>query len=112
VTIDGFERGLARAGASQAFLADLFAARADILLSLFPARDCAGYVSGLLIGTEVREGLTLFGPQANIAVVGSDTLVGWYARALERLGVSVDRPGEDVAASGLWRIATAAGLVA
>lgn len=112
VTTEGFERGLARAGKGRFFLADLFAARADILLSLSPPRDCAGYLSGLLIGTEVREGLSLFGPQARIVTVGSDSLLRWYVLALERSGAIVDRSGEDVAASGLWRIATAAGLVA
>lgn len=111
VTADGFERGLARAGEGRFFLADLFAARADILLSLSPARDCAGYLSGLLIGTEVCEGLALFGPQARTVVIGTDSLAGWYARALERRGVIVDRLGDYVAASGLWRIAKAAGLV-
>lgn len=112
VTADGFDRGLARAGEGQLFLANLFAARADILLGLSSPRDCAGYLSGLLVGAEVREGLTLFGPEERVVVVGSDRLAHWYSRALEQAGAAVDRLGEDVAAAGLWRIATAAGLVA
>jgi len=112
VTTDSFEHGLARAGEGQYFLANLFAARADILLGLSSARDCAGYLSGLLVGTEVHEGLSLFGPQERVLVVGSDGLAYWYSKALEQAGAAVDRLGEDVAAAGLWRIATAAGLVA
>jgi 2-dehydro-3-deoxygalactonokinase len=112
VTVEGFDRGLARAGKHNLLLANLFAARADILLGLSSPRDCTGYLSGLLIGAEVREGLTLFGAQERLVVVGSDRLVRWYARALERSGARVDRIGDDAAAAGLWRIATAAGLVA
>jgi 2-dehydro-3-deoxygalactonokinase len=111
VTAAGFERGLARAGESCRLLADLFAARADILLGLSPARDCAGYLSGLLIGSEIREGLALYGRQDRIVVAGADEITVWYERALERSGVAVERLGEDVTASGLWRIATVAGLV-
>lgn len=112
VTAEGFDRGLARAGEGQFLLANLFAARADILLGLSSPRDCAGYLSGLLVGAEVDEALTLFGPEERVTVIGSDRLVHWYSRALERTGAAVDRRGEDVAAAGLWRIATAAGLVA
>lgn len=112
VSAAGFERGLARAAEGQRLLADLFAARAEILLGLAPAHDCAGYLSGLLIGTEVREGLELFGRPSRVAAIGADSLVAWYGKALEASGVSVERSSEDVAASGLWRIAIAAGLVA
>jgi len=112
VTPDGFDRGLARADEGQLVLGNLFAARADILLGLSSPRDCAGYLSGLMIGTEVDEGLALFGRQERIAVVGSDRLAGWYARALERSGAAIERVGEDAAAAGFWRIASAAGLVA
>jgi len=112
VSVAGFERGLARAGEGRRLLADLFAARADILLGLAPAHECAGYLSGLLIGTEVCEGLELFGRQPRAVVIGADSLVVWYAQALEASGVSVERSTEEVAARGLWRIAIAAGLVA
>lgn len=112
VTPDGFDRGLVHAGEGQFLLGNLFAARADILLGLSSPRDCAGYLSGLMIGTEVDEGLTLFGQQERIAVVGSDRLVGWYARALESSGATIERLGEDAAAAGFWRIASIAGLVA
>lgn len=107
----GFERGLARSAEGR-FLAELFAARADILLGLADGRDCAGYLSGLLIGTEVREGLELFGRPPLVVVVAADTLLGWYAMALQAAGVAAERSTEDVAAIGLWRIADAAGLVA
>lgn len=112
VTTDGFDRGLTRACDGQLFLGNLFAARADILLDLSSPRDCAGYLSGLLVGAEVREGLTLFVPEEQVLVIGSDGLAHWYSLALERAGIVVHRCGEDVAAAGLWRIATAAGLVA
>lgn len=112
VSAAGFESGLARSGGGPGFLAELFAARADILLGLADGRDCAGFLSGLLIGTEVREGLVLFGRQPRVTVVGADGLVDWYARALKASGVSVERSSENATASGLWRIAAAARIVA
>ncbi|MFT4297365.1 MAG: 2-dehydro-3-deoxygalactonokinase [Micropruina sp.] len=89
----------------------LFTARTLVLAGRLDPADIADYVSGLLIGAEVRHAL-LSNPPGLVAVCGSGSTVARYRIALERSGATVTTIGEDVAAAGLWRIAANAGLLA
>jgi 2-dehydro-3-deoxygalactonokinase len=93
-----------------------------VLAGRLDASEVADYVSGLLIGAEVRHALRAAAAGATPAGVGSApgvvALCGppetahRYRVALERGGASVRMVGEDVAARGLWRVALDAGLAA
>jgi 2-dehydro-3-deoxygalactonokinase len=69
----------------------------------------SSYLSGLLIGHELRAALAAF-PAPRVALVGAPALTQRYRAALEREGrASVTVPGDAAAAKGLWRIAEKAG---
>jgi len=122
-TSEAFVRGLeteeAR-GDERGLPALLFTARPLVLAGRLDASEVADYVSGLLIGAEVRHALRAAAAGATPAGVGSApgvvALCGppetahRYRVALERGGASVRMVGEDVAARGLWRVALDAGL--
>jgi 2-dehydro-3-deoxygalactonokinase len=65
---------------------------------------CEGYLSGLVIGTDVREGAPE--PGATVTVIGAEGLVRLYADALRAAGC-VPRIVDGGAAfvRGVWRIA-------
>ena len=108
-----FLRGVdaARAGSGLAPL--LFSARTLVLTGAIAAADSVDYLSGLLIGDEVRAALsaTTTPPDAPILLVGEPALCARYRRALARFGVIGVAEVDDAAVAGLWSIATAAGLV-
>jgi 2-dehydro-3-deoxygalactonokinase len=106
-----FGDGLARSSGAGGLLHQLFLVRTD---GLFGARDhagLAGFLSGLLIGHEVRAALAFY-RAASVVVVGVPALTRAYASALAREGVdSAMVPGEDAAACGLFAVARMARLV-
>ncbi|WP_282605750.1 2-dehydro-3-deoxygalactonokinase [Pelagibius sp. Alg239-R121] len=102
----GFARGLATAKASDGLSGTLFATRADILAGLMTGAEGAGYLSGLLIGMEIREALPRFAPAGPIVVVGAHGLVPLYLAALEDAGAAVEAlDGEAAVVAGLLRAA-------
>lgn len=110
---DGFERGLdveAARGDERGLLSLLFTARTLALAGDLTPDQVADYVSGLLVGSEVRHALRA-APTGDAVVCGSPATAPRYRLALERAGVVVRTVGEDAAARGLWRVAVDAGLV-
>ena len=90
----------------------LFQTRARILLGQLSAGAAEAFLSGLLIGAEIEEGLARYGrPDRAPLLVGAPKLVERYARAFSARGVAVELAGEETAAAGLWAIARAAGLI-
>jgi len=110
---DAFVRGLdvdAEHGEERGLLALLFTARTLVLTDRLRPGDVADYVSGLLVGSEVRHALRTL-PAGPVVVCGSGATAPRYRLALERRGVTVRTVDEDVAARGLWHVALDAGLV-
>lgn len=110
---DAFTRGLeteAAQGDERGLAALLFTARPLVLAARLDPGEVADYVSGLLIGAEVRHALSGT-PAAVVALCGPTATQRRYRFALERGGASVRTIGEDAAAHGLWRVALDAGLV-
>lgn len=110
---DAFVRGLeteAERGDERGLPVLLFTARPLVLAGRLDPAEVADYVSGLLIGAEVRHALR-GGPAGVVALCGPPASAHRYRTALERGGASVRAVGEDVAAHGLWRVAAGAGLV-
>jgi 2-dehydro-3-deoxygalactonokinase len=125
---EAFTRGLdteAARGDERGLPALLFTTRPLVLAGRLDATEVADYVSGLLIGAEVRHALrdiqagtpagvsTPAGagtPAGAVVLCGPPSITHRYRVALERAGASVRAVGEDVAARGLWRVALDAGL--
>lgn len=113
---DGFARGVERGLATGGFLHDAFGARTLVLAGELAPEASLEWLSGVLIGREVRTARTWAhrgGHDASRAiVVGSDALVQRYLRALEAGGIATVRGPADAAARGLHAIARAAGRLA
>ena len=85
--------------------AELFGVRAGVLLGQTSKDDAPSYTSGLLIGTDVRIGLT-WPAAARIGVIGRPELTRLYAAALSeanREAVEID--GEQCFLAGIQEIA-------
>jgi len=104
-----FTRGVMEAQRRAGGLAPLlFSARASVLVDDLPAIASLEYLSGLLIGDELRVGL--LGGDRPAALIGDPALAARYAAALEALGVSGVPVLPDAAPAGLWAIAQHASL--
>jgi len=109
-----FEDGVTRGLAEGQLLHDAFGARTRALAGELPAADVADWLSGLLIGREIRDARGWIGTPAIepvVGIVGNDALVDRYRRALLHAGVRCAPAPADAAVRGLWRIAREAGLV-
>ena len=93
-----------------AILHALFSARTEGLFGRRPGEALASYLSGLLVGEEVREAL-LLAPAQSVYLVGSKALAAPYGRALGLHGVAYTVVDADVSFTGLHAIARAAGLI-
>jgi 2-dehydro-3-deoxygalactonokinase len=99
---DGFEAGLDRARSDDGLLGSLFAARSAQLRDGRTHGWALGYLSGLLIGHEVRE--LLGAPHGADAptLVGDPALAARYARAFASHGIApILLDGDACALSGL-----------
>lgn len=112
---DAFARGVARGLDDGALAHDVFGARTLALAGELAAGDIADWLSGLLIGREVREARAWAGASgvagSAVRIIGSDSLGERYANALAAAGIAAERAAPDAAARGLWRIAGQAGLL-
>jgi 2-dehydro-3-deoxygalactonokinase len=108
---EGFQRGLltARDGA-EGLSSALFSVRALGLFADIPADALRDYLSGLLIGHELREALARY-PAREVLTIGSPDLVSRYDAALGQFGVASQSADEGAGVKGLVRIARQAGLM-
>lgn len=89
----------------EALPADLFSVRARVLLGQAKKEDAATYLSGLLIGTDVRIGLGL-PAGAQVMVMGRPELTKLYAAAIaEANRDAVEFDGEQCFVAGALEIA-------
>merc|ERR1712196_306583 len=79
---DAFEAGLQRSGKDDGFLHNLFTCRTEGLVGKFTATALSSYLSGLLIGHEVREVLASRSSMSGLTIVGSGDLSERYRRAV------------------------------
>jgi 2-dehydro-3-deoxygalactonokinase len=85
--------------------AELFTVRARVLLGQAKEEDAASYTSGLLIGTDVRIGLSL-PTSAQVTVIGRPDLTRLYAAAIGQAGrAAVELDGEQCFLAGARKIA-------
>jgi 2-dehydro-3-deoxygalactonokinase len=99
-----FARGVRHARDVAGGLASLiFSARSAVLVGDLPAEDSLEYLSGVLIGDEVRAGLAS-GERPRV-LIGEPALCVRYAAALAEFGVTEIEMLGDPAPAGLWQIA-------
>ena len=91
----------------------LFTTRSLWLAGDLPAAASLDYLSGLLVGEEIRSGLAARGgePLPPLVLSGEAALCDRYREALGIFNATDVRMVGDAAAAGLWTIAAAAGLV-
>jgi len=98
-----FDQGVTRAGDADGLLHHVFGARSLALTGRRAESATASYVSGILIGHEVR---AAFGAQRGVVVqlIGTPELTALYARAITACGCYAERHDGDAAARGLAAI--------
>ena len=102
--LDGaaFDEGVRRALAGCSLLQTAFSVRTLALFGRMPAASLASYLSGLVIGDELRcRPLDRIGP---VVLIGAPALTERFARALALGGVGVRSYGEEVVWRGLAAI--------
>ena len=99
-----FRRGIEHAMRSGNLLHSAFSARTLSLFDRLPAAAMPSYLSGLVIGEELRS-QQLQAQPAPVIVIGSQTLTQRYELGLQTLGVAARRVGSEASWRGLWAIA-------
>jgi 2-dehydro-3-deoxygalactonokinase len=84
-------------------LATAFSVRTLALFERMAAASLPSYLSGLVIGEEIRTQSLV--PGARVVLIGSDTLTERYGYALAQRGVNVQRAGLEASWRGLWALA-------
>jgi 2-dehydro-3-deoxygalactonokinase len=96
-----FQDGVARSADSAGLLHHLFGVRTLALMGQLKEEMSASYLSGLLIGHEVRAAMPR---AARVHLVGAAMLCALYAQAIEACGGAAQVEDEDAAALGLAAI--------
>ncbi|GAB3747082.1 2-dehydro-3-deoxygalactonokinase [Amycolatopsis oliviviridis] len=104
-----FSRGLTAGRRSRGLATEAFGARPLVLDGVLEPASLPDYLSGVLIADEVSH--LLRDPDSPLVLCGDGELCRRYALALADRGVKPTVLSEEVTARGLWRIATAAGLL-
>ena len=103
-----FLNGIEQGYRSQTIISDLFTCRSGVLLQHHNAEAIHSYLSGLLIGNEIREGMVMATESSMIKLIGSDTLCDKYRLALNHLSLTTvtqdENPIHDAAASGYLQL--------
>lgn len=95
-----FDAGVRRAGDPGGLLHHIFGARAEVLAGRLAETDAPAYLSGILIGHEVRAAMD--GRQGEVVhVIGSPELTALYGRAISTHGGFAERHDGEAAARGL-----------
>jgi len=107
-----FLLGVDRAMTDVSFLSLIFSVRTEGLFGRIASQSLSSYLSGLLIGSEVRAEIARHGILP-VGLIGDGTLSNLYKRALTHTGFSdvTVHNGDDAAAAGLWTIAREGHLV-
>jgi len=112
----GFARGLARGLGAGSILHDAFAARTLALMNELAPEDVSDWLSGLMIGREVRNARVWAHRHGydggRVRLIGDEALMARYTEALTHDGIAVVPVASYAAARGLWRIARSARLIA
>jgi 2-dehydro-3-deoxygalactonokinase len=92
-------------------LQQLFSARTLALFNRIPAEALHAYLSGLLIGSELRGALAWFDAHVDITIIAEPVLASRYQRAFGYSQIPVKIADGNVTPKGLFRLAQASGLL-
>ena len=98
---DAFDQGVDQALHGPSLLATAFSTRTLALFERLAPQALPSYLSGLVIGEELRAQAPGSGP---VVVVGGPALASRYERALARCGVAARRADAHATWHGLWAI--------
>ncbi len=96
-----FLDGVARSGAPGGLLHHLFGVRAAGLMGDLPPDSAGAFLSGLVIGHEIRAAA----PRGTVHLIGEEGLVALYRRALDTVGHASAAVPDGASARGLSLIA-------
>lgn len=96
-----FARGIARGAEGGGLLHHLFGTRALGLMGELAPGETEPYLSGLLIGHEIRAALAGAPPAGPVQLMASAALLRAYGRAFDLLGIAHHDHDPDMAAHGL-----------
>ena len=104
-----FEAGVKRAAQDGGLLHHLFGVRTQGLFGALSDAGAASYLSGLLIGHEVRAALpdrdtAEDGRRGPVHLIGAGPLCALYSQAILSSGLETKLCDPDAAALGMWRI--------
>ena len=102
---DALRRGLARSGDAGGLLRHLFGVRTLGLFGRLSEASAASYLSGLLLGHEVRSALGAHDGTGPVVLIGDAKLCGLYADAIAFCGGVSRSLNYEAAPAGLHRIA-------
>lgn len=98
-----FEQGVTLALRGHSLLQTAFSTRTLSLFDRLPATALPSYLSGLVIGEELRAQPLAAG--SSVVVIGSEALTQRYQKALALRGVAAQCLGAQATWTGLWAIA-------
>lgn len=109
----GVDYALGTLAESGGFLKRLFSTRSLVARGELSKPEAREYLSGLIIGGELREAFDCLPGRAprSVHLIGSGELVRRYAAGFERSGIRAVQGDEDAAAAGHHAIAREAGLL-
>jgi 2-dehydro-3-deoxygalactonokinase len=99
-----FDAGVRRSADAGGLLHHIFGARAEVLAGRLAETEAAAYLSGILIGHEVRSALA-GQPSTVVHVIGAPELTRLYARAISACGGFPESHDGEAAAHGLALLA-------
>jgi 2-dehydro-3-deoxygalactonokinase len=109
-----FARGVRATGPDTELLNRVFSARSLTLFGRLEGRELASYLSGLLVGTEMRDALAAWPDlrQTGVTCIGSSGMLARYGACADLLGLDLHGiDNRDVLPPALFWIAQQAGLV-
>jgi 2-dehydro-3-deoxygalactonokinase len=101
-----FLQGVDQSQQAGSVLHHLFAVRTLGLFERLSAAQLPSYLSGLLIGEELRQ-QTVKAESGPVILIGSDTLTQRYSLALQHLGMACQSHGAEATWAGLFALASA-----
>lgn len=100
---EAFDQGVTLALRGNSLLHTAFSTRTLALFERLPVTAQSSYLSGLVIGEELRA--QTLPANAQVVVIGSEALTTRYQHALALQGVAAQRVGSEATWAGLWAIA-------
>lgn len=106
----GFAKGLASSKRGGGLTHQAFATRTSVLLGDMDGAEVASFLSGLVIGSEIKSGLERFGQHERITLVAEGQIAEFYVEAFQSFSCSVKvLAPEPCLIAGLNRIASEKG---